>query len=161
MKRFFYFLLGLMAIQTAKAQYYQCVDSTRVNPYYYCSYEFHPVCGCNNVTYISPCVAASRNGVMIYNEGVCKDFIFDFYPTLVGAGIYSGVNFYLQFKDKGDVNITIMDLYGTIYFQRLRSGVALYQEQFDLSFLKDGIYFLVVRSGSIQQVKKFIKIVYQ
>lgn len=159
MKKKLFLILFSFLFLLSKAQT-QCVDSTRIDPYFYCYYEFHPVCGCNQVTYANPCSASRQGGVNYFNDGPCKDFYFDFYPNPVGTSILSGMNFNLQFKDKGDVNITIMDLFGTIYFQRMRSGISSYQEQLQLDFMKDGVYFLVVRSGSTQQVKKFLKIVY-
>lgn len=47
-----------------------CIDSTKISTLT-CSYEYNPVCGCNEITYSNPCYA-KKAGLQQYKFGACS-----------------------------------------------------------------------------------------
>lgn len=48
-----------------------CIDESLINPDAIVTYEYFPVCGCNDITYDNPSIAES-NGVISWTDGPCE-----------------------------------------------------------------------------------------
>ena len=138
-----------------------CIDSNRINPWYQCGPTFSPVCGCDNKTYRNPCISYNAAGVnFTVSNGVCPNdfYFFDFWPSFV----QDKIDFYLQFapNQSSDASIQIIDSYGHTVYSKLLNNPSSdfpYSESIRLTFLKPGVYILVIQSRGIFQRRKFIK----
>lgn len=73
MKRINYilFLTGIILVSCTKDENNDCVDESKVNVNSPCTFEYSPVCGCNNITYSNQC-DAENHGVTSWTNGPCK-----------------------------------------------------------------------------------------
>ena len=49
-----------------------CIDSTLINPNIFCTADYTPVCGCNDITYSNACIAENWFGVTSWVPGECS-----------------------------------------------------------------------------------------
>ncbi|MDC7995813.1 Kazal-type serine protease inhibitor family protein [Altibacter sp. HG106] len=61
------FLVGWSCGSTPEAT---CIDESKIEKEGYCTYEYAPVCGCNQVTYSNEC-HARKSGVTTWTQGSC------------------------------------------------------------------------------------------
>lgn len=66
---FFSFSLSFISCKKESANTNDCIDTNAVQTIA-CTYEYDPVCGCNNITYPNPC-AAKAAGVKKFTKGKC------------------------------------------------------------------------------------------
>lgn len=77
----------------------------------------------------------------------------NFYPNP------SSGKFNLSFKTegKGDAEVSVMDIQGrVIYTERVQNDSGIYSKQIDLSQNPKGIYFLKIRQGNSEELKKLV-----
>ncbi|HOS84396.1 MAG TPA: Kazal-type serine protease inhibitor [Bacteroidales bacterium] len=60
-------LFSIIALSSCKSS--ACIEKQSTNCV--CTYEYNPVCGCNNKTYGNAC-EAQCNGITHYTQGACK-----------------------------------------------------------------------------------------
>jgi len=151
---------SLFSVVILEAQFFPCIDSSRVNPTYQCNDQFYnPVCGCNNVTYRNLCNATFNHGVTnILRSGVCSGIDMDFYPNPVGPSTTLTVNLSYPEFVTANADLKIIDIYGKTWEQRIINNFNRITIQFDLNSLKTGVYLLVVSSSlNTFMVRKFAK----
>ncbi|MBI1306169.1 MAG: T9SS type A sorting domain-containing protein [Bacteroidetes bacterium] len=136
----------------------QCVDSSRIDPYFQCNDPtFYPVCGCNGHTYRNECVAFRNAGInQIAYQGVCMEefFFTSAYPNVVTAEL----NLYVQFYQLSPASIQIRDVYGKLMYSQNYLNIDSRQFTFQVSDYRPGIYFISLHSGEVFTYVKFIKI---
>lgn len=73
MNKSFYFLLliFLVLISCRSAKNKLNCTATEPNPDCICTMQYEPVCGCNDITYSNPCMAACH-GITVYEKGECQ-----------------------------------------------------------------------------------------
>lgn len=49
-----------------------CIDSSLINPNIFCTADYTPVCGCNDITYSNACIAENWFGVTSWTPGECS-----------------------------------------------------------------------------------------
>jgi len=158
MQRLLAISLFILSSVFANAQLNQpCVDLTIADSFFQCNDpSFLPVCGCDNKTYRNECTAFRNGGVtQIQYDGVCMNdyFYAIIYPTLA----QDAVSLYLQFYDKGPVLIQIRSTFGLTVFSQYYPTVDSRQFTFDAGGYKPGVYFMVIQSGNVGKVIKFVK----
>ncbi len=166
MRKLLFGFFLLLSITQIEAQTY-CLDSLRQkDPYYPCgAIVYTPVCGCDNVTYINPC-AAENWGALINNgfykgyteNTVCGNYDFLITPTAFGLNSYS-MHLWFFTKTTGSVYVYIYDLFGLIKFEHAFSiydANVPYEvpETFDLSYLPQGIYEVIVLFNNEKKFRK-------
>ena len=161
-RRIILLVIGFVfTFHVAKAQFNDCIDSNRVNPWEICTMEFMPVCGCNNVTYDNSCESYWRGGVnTIAYSGVCQQDLFAF--AFTPNPVVTHMNFKMQLASnlESDGSMTISDIFGNIVYFRLLhnlNGEFPYLETIPLYGLETGMYFVLVKVGNVSKVKKFVK----
>ena len=126
----------------------QCLDSSRIDPYYACFDGFNPVCGCDGMTYRSACAAEHRGGVINYISGVCDNFFIDFVPNPVVN--YPG-EFSAYLKYPGTLVLQIYDSFARIKFSKTYYTSSPEQkigpDNINFSGFENGIFFVVATVG--------------
>ncbi|MBI3233764.1 MAG: T9SS type A sorting domain-containing protein [Bacteroidetes bacterium] len=160
MKRAIYILLFSLANLCG---YAQCIDSTQIKPYFQgCPRTlYHPVCACN-VTYFNDCIATNEYGVRYgsFTDGVCSSFDFSFFPNQLASGTSDKINFYIQFKNQENnlAYLTIIDIFGAAIYRR-NIQIPFNTDNFTIdesSQFRTGVYFVIVESKGIYQIKKMV-----
>src|SRR5205814_2333378 len=96
--------------------YAPCKDPNKIeNIYYTCYDDYHPVCGCDGVTYRSACSAENQHAINSgnYIDGPCSDFHYVIEPNLVDYVL----TLRMYKRKAGYVSMTIYDVYGHIFYQ--------------------------------------------
>jgi len=158
----------------------QCKDTTRADPYHYCGVPYHPVCGCDGVTYRSFCAAEYWGGLYFPNwsDGICQNtnFDFDFVPNPVSSFSLTTSDALLHIYTREDLfpipySVYVLDIFNKIMFQwddvattndPLGSsdwGTPVSKLDIDLfSKFPRGMYILVVTVNGEQKTKKIEKV---
>ncbi len=143
---------------TGKAQFfYDCVDTSRVNPYYICGDPtYRPVCGCNGVTYRNECSAYFAGGVNYHNNGTCENFGFDILQNPVLY--YLTLSVYTSKSDR--VLLQVWNLFGKIEYEDYFVGyeASVTEKIIDTYNWPRGMYIVVVNVNGEQQTKKLVKV---
>lgn len=139
----------------AHAQTFGCIDSLSISPGFPCpNNEFVPVCGCDNKTYRNDCDAKLKNGVRNVTPGTCSGFEFDIIPTYNPYYLY----FTLIQATPNFARMTIVDLYGKLWFEKDLTAVAREYFQIDITLLTPGPYIIYVYdTKGTYRWKKFVK----
>ncbi len=151
----------------AKAQFNDCIDSNRINPYYQCNDpSFDPVCGCNNVTYRNGCEMTNVGGVNYSSpdqNGVCRSdfFFFYYYPNPV----FDRINLSMQFASQeiSPATMLIYDVYGNVVYSMLLNNIQdfpTFPQTIYLNNLESGVYIMGIQSRDVSKMSKFIKHTY-
>jgi hypothetical protein len=177
-------LLVFVLLATPIATMAQCKDTLSVDQYHYCGDHYNPVCGCDNVTYRSPCAAQYWGGIMNaqpglnYNYGVCGNFDFDFVPNPIGAFSLGSSDSHLHIYMNETIlpatyTVYILDVFNKVKYQSPTDGAIVVANpivgtdadagtpvsNLDTDFfsqLENGVYFLIVIVNGEQKTKKII-----
>ncbi|MES2558484.1 MAG: T9SS type A sorting domain-containing protein [Bacteroidota bacterium] len=135
------------------AQQGSCIDSLALSPMDRCLEPFEPKCGCDSKTYRNLC-DIRRNGVLSYTEGSCSGYEFDIFPTYNPYYIY----FTLVQVTPNFSRMTIVDLYGKLWWEKDISAMPREYFQIDITYLTPGPYIIYVYdTKGTYRWKKFVK----
>ncbi len=147
---------------------HNCIDSSLICPpgSLCCDAPlFDPVCGCDSVTYMNACVATLWGGVTATYPGPCvttniqtvseteRGVFISPIPTRDRAVVSYTTNYSLN------TEIRILNSLGQV-IKAFYIGISipgLHKTEMDLSNLASGFYFVEVRFGNEQRLKKFVK----
>lgn len=149
-------IIGLFATNSYGQFTTSCVEPGLADPFFQCNDpSFLPVCGCDNVTYRNECTAF-RNGGVNYNlyDGVCQnDYMYaEVYPTLATDFI----QLYLQFYQRSPALIQIRNTYGRTMFSQNYLSIDSRQFSIDKTGYDPGIYYVIIVSGNVSKIIKFV-----
>ena len=63
--------IGVLTLVTACSKSEGCIDESKKNPNGFCTMDYSPVCGCDDITYSNVC-SAENSGVTLWSQGECK-----------------------------------------------------------------------------------------
>jgi len=155
----FFFLL-LFGISSTYAQFI-CKTSDIPNNAGVCQQELYdPVCGCDTVTYRSPCDANQIHNVQFYTEGICSNQLFalDIYPSPATQANPIRLAVETQLTAPTAFTILIFDSWGVLQKQRVIGSTTRFDWTFSSSGFKAGVYIAVAVNGAtgFAVIKKFV-----
>jgi hypothetical protein len=153
LKLIFYFLLSSF-FANAQNQTGGCIDSTRIQPGQgFCTTNFEPVCGCNNVTYNNDCIAISQ-GLTSYLPGPCEPIAANFFPNPLTTNTLS-LDVILRNPDLG-VTVFITDLFGKYYYYQKFNGFNRQIVTINAGTFEGGMYLVVLQNNNFSLTKKIV-----
>lgn len=132
-----------------------CLDTSRINPYYLCGNPiYQPVCGCNGVTYRNDCAAYYMGGVNFTSNGTCGNFGFDILENPVATNLTISV--YTRQSER--VIMQAWNDMGNKYYEYFFNGYENSVQQFfiDTHDYPRGVYIIVVVVNGEQQSHKVV-----
>lgn len=147
-----FLLLFLPSISRAQ----DCVNQALINTTYTCpNPEFYPVCGCDGNTYRNLCEAQYRNGIQYYTDGPCNGFEFDIRPNITSSNLEFTL---VQSVNPRFVKMIIMDAWGKFLIVENISLMPRFYRTIDVSWLLQGVYFILVYdSNDNYRYTKFVR----
>jgi hypothetical protein len=124
-----------------------CKTSTIPNNASNCRQELYdPVCGCDTVTYRSPCDATQINHVQFYTDGVCfmQPFALDVYPIPCTQANPLKIAVESRQNQPESFTINIYNSYGVLQLQRIVGKTARFDWLVPTFNFNPGVYIILV-----------------
>lgn len=146
-------VVSMLMPLVAQAQFINtCVDTLITpTPTPPCYPDFRPVCGCDGNTYRNECFADFA-GVLQYEYVPCDGVAINITQNPVFDFLYLDV----ATRFGTDVQLWIIDIYGTLYAEYYLSEVELQQVVIPTYSFKRGAYVVLAESYGATAYKKFL-----
>gem|GEM_PF-1010537 len=150
-----FLLFGAKTGLYAQVQCNECQNPSPTPSYCYDT-SYHPVCGCDQHTYINFC-QWSQAGLNCFTDRICEEIaIPQLYPNPVGLDA-TPLHYRIYLKQQEDAFVYIYDEYGRARYYRFFQNVLDDAETLDPTNFPHGVYIMIAVANGHFAYKKFIK----